>query len=104
MNRALIREWMAKCATCTNLITMLNEVVKNSLDLHQVLLFRKTQTHLMETHPTMLPDYADDCMACQEWKAVARGGEFELKDSLTRILGPEDFRHRAGHLLYYQEE
>lgn len=91
-----LTDWMRDCSTCVELAGALNAAWGNEDfaigELNQM------QNHLVSAHPDQIPDYAEGCPNCQEWKHTATHPENTLS-SLLPLLRHEDRVHRAGHLI-----
>lgn len=95
MKRALTAPWMRECNTCLDLVDALNQT---ELDAHMALVrsWEEVRVHLVEEHVALLPEYAESCANCQEWKVMVGA----MDSPASEILAREVLLHRAGHLLY----
>lgn len=99
MKKLLTHEWMRKCPTCVERVKALVSALEAFPKMGSLRAFEDVRSHLVEEHLALLPDYADDCPNCQEWKVFA-ANPGDMPSRVIPVLGREDLLHRAGHLLY----
>ena len=79
---------------------MLAAVKKADVPLAEV---EALSAHLVDAHLARLPTYDPQCAACLEWQAVVGDPDGGLADTygarVVPMLGREDLRHRAVHLV-----
>lgn len=96
MKRALMTPWMRECSECVLLVEALNET-ERGLKLLVLRAFEEVRNHLLAEHVDLLPEFADDCANCREWKAMEGA---LLSAGAAMVVSREALLHRAGHLLY----
>jgi hypothetical protein len=92
---------MSECPTCAGLLGDFDAVqASNPPALAE---FEAACAHLVAAHLAQLPGYLDGCPNCGEWAALvgdsSDGLAVQYGRAVVPLLGWEDLRHRAGHLV-----
>lgn len=93
--------WMSQCPTCVGLLAAFDAV--HAAYPPALAEFEAACAHLVAAHLPQLPGYLGDCANCLEWAALVGDSSDGLAAQYGRavvpLLGREDLRHRAGHLV-----
>jgi hypothetical protein len=90
-------KWMSKCGTCGQLLAAVRAA---ELPLAES---EALTGHLIDAHLAQVPAYDPECANCAEWAAIVGDPDGGLADTygarVVPMLGREDLRHRAAHLV-----